>query len=107
MKPEEVVAVIIDIVELMGRAYKDENGVANYKRARDWLEGHFIKAREELLEAAKAAKNQVAPALITPEQLVKGAGVLSLNDAAAKVDVQIAAKEAAEAVQAAAVAAPI
>ena len=39
--------------------------------------------------------------------LVKGAGVLSLNDAAAKVDVQIAAKEAAEAVQAAAVAAPI
>ena len=39
--------------------------------------------------------------------LVKDAGVLSLNDAADKVDVQIAAKEAAEAVEAAAVATPI
>ena len=39
--------------------------------------------------------------------LVKDAGVLKLNDAAAKVDVQIAAKEAAEAVEAAAVATPI
>jgi len=39
--------------------------------------------------------------------LVKDAGVLSLNDAADKVDVQIAAKDAAEAVEAAAVATPI
>ena len=61
---------------------------------------------DQALEIAALAERAIA---LSKELtvLVKGAGVLSLNDAAAKVDVQIAAKEAAEAVQAAAVAAPI
>jgi len=43
--------VILDIIELMGRAYKDDSQVPAYKRARDWLE-------EKFKEAAKAAEEE-------------------------------------------------